>query len=222
MDICTITFICPGTVGCRYVRDGKNVVPDVCNVLDKIMDFSEKVLSGSSWELPRKPPKDMFAIGIDASFLGPLFVHLALQTDPQAVEFAKRRHLCFVKKEEMDQLDKFVKNFGIDPNYAFAFWDLVGGHYSDCAPIDGVLLPYEAGERQIWNKWLIQGRVILRDFIGISRAVNLGTLMTAEKLRKGNVPRHLIRIRYGPSLSFASISYAYKIGQLMRSEENKL
>lgn len=35
-------------MGCCYVRDGKNVVPDVCNVLDKIMDFSEKVLSGSS------------------------------------------------------------------------------------------------------------------------------------------------------------------------------
>ncbi|MBA0565846.1 hypothetical protein Golob_010701, partial [Gossypium lobatum] len=40
---------CPGTVGCCYVRDGKNVVPDVCNVLDKIMEFSEKVLSDSSW-----------------------------------------------------------------------------------------------------------------------------------------------------------------------------
>nr|KJB58295.1 hypothetical protein B456_009G203000 [Gossypium raimondii] len=112
-----------------------NVVPDVFNVLDKIMEFSEKVLSGSSWGAScwsyLKPPKDMFAIGIDASFLGPLFVHLALQTDPQAVEFAKGRHLCFVKKEEeMDQLDKLVKKFGIDPNDAFAFWDWVGGHYS--------------------------------------------------------------------------------------------
>ncbi|KAK8354224.1 hypothetical protein V6Z11_A05G205600 [Gossypium hirsutum] len=53
------------------------------------------MLAGWSY---RKPPKDMLAIGIDASFLGPLFVHLALQTDPQAVEFAKGRHLCFLLK----------------------------------------------------------------------------------------------------------------------------
>ena len=86
--------------------DGKNVVPDVWNVLDKIKGFSEKVRScswvtyycflihqsldmlflnswetGKSWQVGAtgKPLKDVIAIGIGGSFLGPLFVHTALQ-----------------------------------------------------------------------------------------------------------------------------------------------
>lgn len=93
------------------INDGKNVVPDVWEVLDKIKDFSEKLRSGE-WVseqmfnvqtlgqtglllLPMagsngniaaqlgatgKPLKDVVAIGIGGSFLGPLFVHTALRT----------------------------------------------------------------------------------------------------------------------------------------------
>ncbi|XVF63882.1 hypothetical protein PTKIN_Ptkin09bG0121700 [Pterospermum kingtungense] len=60
--------------------DGKNVVPDVWKVLDKIKDFSEKVRSGSWVGATGKPLNDVIAIGIGGSFLGPLFVHTALQT----------------------------------------------------------------------------------------------------------------------------------------------
>lgn len=60
--------------------DGKNVVPDVWNVLDKIKEFSERVRSGSWVGATGKELKDVVAIGIGGSFLGPLFVHTALQT----------------------------------------------------------------------------------------------------------------------------------------------
>ncbi|OAO93090.1 hypothetical protein AXX17_AT5G30040 [Arabidopsis thaliana] len=56
--------------------DGKNVVPEVWNV-------------GAIG----KPLKDVIAIGIGGSFLGPLFVHTALQTDPQALESTKGHQL---------------------------------------------------------------------------------------------------------------------------------
>ncbi|KAL2941736.1 Glucose-6-phosphate isomerase cytosolic [Bienertia sinuspersici] len=73
--------------------DGKNVVPDVWQVLDKIRDFSEKIRSGSWAGVTGKPLTDVVAIGIGGSFLGPLFVHTALQTEPEASECARGRQL---------------------------------------------------------------------------------------------------------------------------------
>ncbi|GMP45010.1 hypothetical protein CsSME_00013699 [Camellia sinensis var. sinensis] len=73
--------------------NGKNVVPDVWNVLDKIRDFSERVRSGSWVGATGKALTNVIAIGIGGSFLGPLFVHTALQTDPEAIECARGRQL---------------------------------------------------------------------------------------------------------------------------------
>ncbi|OAY80974.1 Glucose-6-phosphate isomerase, cytosolic, partial [Ananas comosus] len=174
--------------------DGKNVVPDVWNVLDKIKEFSERVRSGSWVGATGKALKDVVAIGIGGSFLGPLFVQTALQTDPEAAECAKGRQLRFLAN--VDPIDvarnikgldpettlvvvvsktfttaetmlnartlrqwitaslgpqavakhmvavstnlTLVKEFGIDPANAFAFWDWVGGRYSVCSAV-GVL-----------------------------------------------------------------------------------
>jgi glucose-6-phosphate isomerase len=59
--------------------DGKNQVPDVWAVLDRIKAFSEKVRSGEWKGATGKPIKNIVAIGIGGSFLGPLFVHTALR-----------------------------------------------------------------------------------------------------------------------------------------------
>ncbi|KAK7266251.1 hypothetical protein RIF29_18893 [Crotalaria pallida] len=60
--------------------DGNNVVPDVWKVLDKIQEFSEWIRSGSWVGATGKELKDVVAVGIGGSFLGPLFVYTALQT----------------------------------------------------------------------------------------------------------------------------------------------
>ncbi|CAI0436220.1 unnamed protein product, partial [Linum tenue] len=60
--------------------DGKNVVPDVWKVLDQIKDFSDKVRNGSWVGATGKPLTNVISVGIGGSFLGPLFVHTALQT----------------------------------------------------------------------------------------------------------------------------------------------
>lgn len=89
--------------------DGKNVVPGVWNVLDKIKWFSDSVRSGSWVGATGKALKDVIAVGIGGSFLGPLFVHTALQTDPEAAEFAKGRQLRFLAN--VDPID-VAKNIG--------------------------------------------------------------------------------------------------------------
>lgn len=61
------------------MEGGRNVVPDVWEVLDKIKAFSDKVRSGEWKGCTGKPIKNVVAIGIGGSFLGPLFVHTALR-----------------------------------------------------------------------------------------------------------------------------------------------
>jgi glucose-6-phosphate isomerase len=174
--------------------DGKNVVPEVWATLDKIKAFSERLRSGDWIGATGKPLTDVVAIGIGGSFLGPLFVHSALETDPSAQELSKGRSLRFLSN--VDPVDasialkglsqettlvvvvsktfttaetmlnartcrtwitsklgadavskhmiavstnlKLVKEFGIDPENAFAFWDWVGGRYSVTSAV-GVL-----------------------------------------------------------------------------------
>ncbi|XP_072988535.1 glucose-6-phosphate isomerase, cytosolic [Typha latifolia] len=93
--------------------DGKNVVPDVWNVLDKIKEFSERVRSGSWVGATGKPLKDVVSVGIGGSFLGPLFVHTALQTDPEAAKCAKGRQLRFLAN--VDPIDVARNLTGLYP-----------------------------------------------------------------------------------------------------------
>lgn len=93
--------------------DGKNVVSDVWNVLDKIKEFSERVRSGSWVGATGKELKDVVAIGIGGSFLGPLFVHTALQTDPEAIESAKGRQLRFLANVDPIDVAKTIR--GLNP-----------------------------------------------------------------------------------------------------------
>ena len=63
------------------MADGKNVVPDVWEVLDQIKEFSNRVRSGEWRGATGERITNVVAIGIGGSFLGPLFVHTALRTD---------------------------------------------------------------------------------------------------------------------------------------------
>ncbi|CAL9180883.1 unnamed protein product, partial [Musa hybrid cultivar] len=93
--------------------DGKNVVPDVWYVLDKIKEFSERVRSGSWVGATGKALKDVVAIGIGGSFLGPLFVHNGLQTDPEAADCARGRQLRFLAN--VDPVDVARNISGLNP-----------------------------------------------------------------------------------------------------------
>ncbi|KAF8022832.1 hypothetical protein BT93_F0371 [Corymbia citriodora subsp. variegata] len=93
--------------------DGKNVVPDVWKVLDKIKEFSERVRNGAWVGATGKVLKDVIAVGIGGSFLGPLFVHKSLQTDPEASEHASGRQLHFLAN--VDPIDVARNISGLNP-----------------------------------------------------------------------------------------------------------
>ncbi|KAD4888785.1 hypothetical protein E3N88_20858 [Mikania micrantha] len=97
------------TINC----DGKNVVPDVWQVLDKIKEFSDKVRNGSWVGATGKALTNVIAIGIGGSFLGPLFVHTALQTDSEASKLAGGRQLRFLAN--VDPVDVARNISGLDP-----------------------------------------------------------------------------------------------------------
>ncbi|WZN59094.1 glucose-6-phosphate isomerase [Chloropicon roscoffensis] len=80
----------------ELIVDGKNVVKDVWTVLDKIKAFSDQVRNGEWLGATGKPIKDVVAIGIGGSFLGPLFVHTSLRTEPIAAMKAQGRQLRFL------------------------------------------------------------------------------------------------------------------------------
>lgn len=185
----------------KILVGGKDVVPDVWAVLDKIKAFSDKVRKGEWKGSTGKPLKNVVAIGIGGSFLGPLFVHTALRTEPTAQRLSTNRTLRFLAN--VDPIDvaralaglnpeetlvvvisktfttaetmlnartvrswlvealgkeavakhmvavstnlKLVKEFGIDPENAFAFWDWVGGRYSVCSAVGMLPLSLQYG-----------------------------------------------------------------------------
>ncbi|KAJ4811446.1 Glucose-6-phosphate isomerase [Rhynchospora pubera] len=212
--------------------DGKNVVPEVWQVLDKIKDFSEKVRSGAWIGATGKPLKDVVSVGIGGSFLGPLFVHAALQTDAVAAEYAKGRQLRFLANVDpvdvarsIKDLDPettlvvvvsktfttaetmlnartlrewissslgagavakhmvavstnlpLVKDFGIDPANAFAFWDWVGGRYSVCSAVGVLPLSLQYGFSVV-EKFLEGARSIDNHFYSAPFESNIPVLV---------------------------------------------
>lgn len=83
--------------GAQIQVDGRNVVPDVHSVLDKMADFANKIRSGAWKGHTGKPIKTIINIGIGGSDLGPVMAY-------EALKYFSARNLTF----------KFVSN--IDGN----------------------------------------------------------------------------------------------------------
>ncbi|CAD6266858.1 unnamed protein product [Miscanthus lutarioriparius] len=93
--------------------DGVNVVHEVWSVKDKIKEFSDTFRSGSWVGATGKPLTNVVSVGIGGSFLGPLFVHTALQTDPEAAECAKGQQLRFLANVDPVDVARSIKD--LDP-----------------------------------------------------------------------------------------------------------
>jgi glucose-6-phosphate isomerase len=92
-----------------FYDGGRNVVPDVHAVLDKIRIFSQAVRNGEYIGVTGKPLTDVVAIGIGGSFLGPAFVHTALETDPAAQVSAAGRTLSFLANVDPEDVSRALK-----------------------------------------------------------------------------------------------------------------
>ena len=92
---------------------GKDVVPDVHNVLDRIYAFSDKVRSGQHKGATGKNIENVVSVGIGGSYLGPEFVYEALRTDKTSAAKAKGRTLRFLAN--VDPVDVARALEGLDP-----------------------------------------------------------------------------------------------------------
>lgn len=93
--------------------DGKNVVPEVWQVLDKIKAFTNKVRSGEWKGATGKPLKTVIAIGIGGSYLGAQFVYEALASEPGAAQQAAGRKLNFLANVDPVAVHRAIQN--VDP-----------------------------------------------------------------------------------------------------------
>jgi glucose-6-phosphate isomerase len=161
--------------------DGKDVMPDVKNVLAQMEKFSTQLLNGIHTGFTGKKITDIQNIGIGGSDLGPYMVTEALKPywqgiQPHFVSNVDGTHIAetlkkvnpettlfiiasktFTTQETMTNAEsarawflqqtnqkgdvakhfvavstneKAVKEFGINPENMFVFWDWVGGRYS--------------------------------------------------------------------------------------------
>ncbi|KDD75199.1 phosphoglucose isomerase [Helicosporidium sp. ATCC 50920] len=90
-----------------------NVVSEVWRVLDQIDNFSTKVREGEFLGYTGKTLTDVVAIGIGGSYLGPLFVHEALRSEPAAAAAARDRGLHFIAN--VDPVDAVRTLETLDP-----------------------------------------------------------------------------------------------------------
>lgn len=95
-------------VGATVTTDGRNVVPDVHEVLTRMAEFSEKIRSGSWTGHTGKRIKNIVNIGIGGSDLGPVMAYEALKHYAQ-------RDLTFRYVSNVDGTDFVEKTLDLDP-----------------------------------------------------------------------------------------------------------
>jgi glucose-6-phosphate isomerase len=99
--------------GASFLVDGADVVPQIHEVLDRVRDFARAVRRGKRRGATGKRLRDVVAIGIGGSYLGPEFVYEALRTDRGAARRAKGRRLRFLANVDPIDVERALE--GLDP-----------------------------------------------------------------------------------------------------------
>jgi len=94
--------------GARIVVDGKNVVPEVHGVLDRMASFSNRVREGEWKGHTGKPIRNVINIGIGGSDLGPVMAY-------EALRHYSRRDMSFRFVSNVDGIDFVEAVHGLDP-----------------------------------------------------------------------------------------------------------
>src|SRR5207249_4284260 len=90
------------------VVDGRNIVPEVHAVLDRMADFSSQIRSARWRGFTGKPIRNVINIGIGGSDLGPVMVYEALRSYSD-------RHLTFRFVSNVDGTDFAEATRDLDP-----------------------------------------------------------------------------------------------------------
>ncbi len=92
----------------KVIVDGKNVVPDVHAVLDKMAAFSDRVRNGAWKGHTGKRIKNVINIGIGGSDLGPVMAY-------EALKHYSQRDMTFRFVSNVDGIDFFEATRDLDP-----------------------------------------------------------------------------------------------------------
>src|ERR1041385_1306367 len=95
--------------GTSVVLDGKNVVPEVHSVLDKMSDFSNRVRTGSWKGHTGKRIRNVINIGIGGSDLGPVMAY-------EALKYYSERAITFRFVSNVDSTDLAEAVRDLDPS----------------------------------------------------------------------------------------------------------
>jgi glucose-6-phosphate isomerase len=94
--------------GSKLIVDGKNVIPQVHEVLDRMTDFSNRVRNGEWKGFTGKPIRNIVNIGIGGSDLGPVMAY-------EALRFYSERNLTFRFVSNIDGIDFAEAVFDLNP-----------------------------------------------------------------------------------------------------------
>lgn len=94
------------------IVEGRNIIEDVWNVLDKIKEFSNKIWLGEFKGYSGKIIKNTVVIGIGGSFLGPMFAYEAIRFHWDCHAAADGWKVWFLAN--VDPTDYFIATEGLD------------------------------------------------------------------------------------------------------------
>ena len=94
--------------GSKIMLDGKNVIPPVHDVLDRMADFTNRVRSGKWKGHTGKRIRNVVNIGIGGSDLGPVMAY-------EAMRFYSDRNLTFRFVSNVDGIDFAEATLGLNP-----------------------------------------------------------------------------------------------------------
>ena len=94
--------------GASILVDGKNVVPEVHAVLDKLAAFADRIRSGEWKGFTGKPIKNIINVGIGGSDLGPVMAY-------EALKHYSQRGLVFRFVSNVDGIDFVEATHDLDP-----------------------------------------------------------------------------------------------------------
>lgn len=93
--------------------DGKNVIPDVHEVLKRVAEFSQNVRGGKITGYTNKPLTSVLVIGIGGSFLGIEFIYEAIRYHSACAKSAEGRTLRFLANVDPNDFARATN--GLDP-----------------------------------------------------------------------------------------------------------
>ena len=183
---------------------GRNIIPEVADVKQKIKDFSERVISGTLKGYTGKAFTDIVNIGIGGSDLGPVMI-------TEALEFYKNDlNLHFISNVDGDHVHQNLKNlnpettlfivvsksFGTQETLSNAItarkWfmdsaseEAVGKHFVAVSSNVQKVVDFGIEEKNIFPLWdWVGGRFSLWSAVGLSISISIG-YDNFEKLLQG-------------------------------------